>query len=206
METPETEPDRPRWLRHLPALLLVGVWVLQVGLTQTHGLIPWKGGGFGMFSVVGHRTLDVTVTDATGRTLRFDHLSLRAQQERLYDRARAMPSTGILCHVAEVIEARPTHVVSLEESELMEANRHRWRLFQQDPARAAALSSVRLDEPVVRLGAIGGTEGAEPASFVPVSVNVTVRGTSFDPAQGSLSQAPVAPSVTWQMGRCEVAP
>ena len=39
-----------RWVRFLPALLLVGVAVHQICLANTAGLSPWSGGGFGMFS------------------------------------------------------------------------------------------------------------------------------------------------------------
>jgi hypothetical protein len=39
-----------RWVRFLPALLLVGVAVHQIFLANTAGLSPWSGGGFGMFS------------------------------------------------------------------------------------------------------------------------------------------------------------
>jgi hypothetical protein len=39
-----------RWVRFLPALLLVGVAVRQILLANMAGLSPWSGGGFGMFS------------------------------------------------------------------------------------------------------------------------------------------------------------
>ncbi len=39
-----------RWVRFVPALLLVGVAVHQVFLANTAGMSPWSGGGFGMFS------------------------------------------------------------------------------------------------------------------------------------------------------------
>jgi len=39
-----------RWVRFLPALLLVGVAAHQIFLANTAGLSPWSGGGFGMFS------------------------------------------------------------------------------------------------------------------------------------------------------------
>ncbi|MBW2694389.1 MAG: hypothetical protein JRE57_17460, partial [Deltaproteobacteria bacterium] len=39
-----------RWVRFVPALLLVGVAAHQVFLANTAGLSPWSGGGFGMFS------------------------------------------------------------------------------------------------------------------------------------------------------------
>jgi hypothetical protein len=42
--------DLARRLRHLPALLLLAVAVLQIALARGVDLSPWAGGGFGMFS------------------------------------------------------------------------------------------------------------------------------------------------------------
>jgi hypothetical protein len=39
-----------RWLRDLPAVLLVAVACSQLWLAHAEGLSPWLGGGFGMFS------------------------------------------------------------------------------------------------------------------------------------------------------------
>lgn len=39
-----------RALPYLPPLLLCAVALFQVHLVKAHGLTPWKGGGFGMFS------------------------------------------------------------------------------------------------------------------------------------------------------------
>ena len=39
-----------RWLPLLPALLLVMVAAHQIHAARSHGLTPWKGGGFGMFA------------------------------------------------------------------------------------------------------------------------------------------------------------
>jgi hypothetical protein len=48
------------WRAALPVALLLAVAGVQVTLTRTSGLSPWKGGGFGMFST----------TDDTGRRSR----------------------------------------------------------------------------------------------------------------------------------------
>lgn len=39
-----------RWLPILPAALLAAVGLHQVYAVHAHGMTPWKGGGFGMFS------------------------------------------------------------------------------------------------------------------------------------------------------------
>ncbi len=46
---------RPRWFWYLPVTLLVAVACLQLWLSQTAGLSPWSGGGFGMFSTMDGR-------------------------------------------------------------------------------------------------------------------------------------------------------
>jgi hypothetical protein len=56
---------RQRWRTILPVALLVAVASVQVVLTRTAGLSPWKGGGFGMFSTTddsGRRRVRVFVT------------------------------------------------------------------------------------------------------------------------------------------------
>jgi hypothetical protein len=50
-----SESGRERWLPVLPAVALVVVAVVQIGLTRAAGLSPWKGGGFGMFSTLDAR-------------------------------------------------------------------------------------------------------------------------------------------------------
>ena len=50
-----SNPSRPRnfrWLVWLPSVVLVVVAIGQCGLVARRGLVPWKGGGFGMFSCV----------------------------------------------------------------------------------------------------------------------------------------------------------
>ena len=39
-----------RWFWYVPSALLIGVACAQLWLSHTAGLIPWAGGGFGMFS------------------------------------------------------------------------------------------------------------------------------------------------------------
>ena len=39
-----------RWIRFVPAILLITVATHQLYLSATAGLSPWSGGGFGMFS------------------------------------------------------------------------------------------------------------------------------------------------------------
>ena len=41
---------RTKWMATIPALLMLGVALVQVQLVRTAQLCPWKGGGFGMFA------------------------------------------------------------------------------------------------------------------------------------------------------------
>ncbi len=58
----------PIW--KLPPAVLVAVAVVQVGLTATTDLSPWKGGGFGMFA---------TTDSARFRTLRYYALGAESE-------------------------------------------------------------------------------------------------------------------------------
>jgi hypothetical protein len=55
-----------RWLQWLAPVALCAVAGLQLYLATGHGLSPWKGGGFGMFSGYGDRALRVIVTTQRG--------------------------------------------------------------------------------------------------------------------------------------------
>ena len=57
-----------RLFPYLPPLILCLVAFLHFYLVRTHGLTPWKGGGFGMFSTNDHeaRLIEVWVADAQG--------------------------------------------------------------------------------------------------------------------------------------------
>ena len=100
----------------IPVVLLIGVWMIQVTLTQTHDLTPWKGGGFGMFSVTVQRDLTITTVGADGVSLVVDPVSVQARHDRLHRRARAMPTVDTLCHVAEVLTNGTLYRVPLEQS------------------------------------------------------------------------------------------
>ena len=116
MEDSAPAPSRPRWVIYIPPALLLAVWLMQVVLTQTHTLTPWKGGGFGMFSVVTDWSLEISATDAEGRTLQVDAHSLLDRNYRLYQRLMAMPSDDMLCRAADTIAAGALQVVPFDKS------------------------------------------------------------------------------------------
>jgi hypothetical protein len=47
-----SQPRNYRWLVWLPSVVLVIVAIAQCGLVASRDLVPWKGGGFGMFSCI----------------------------------------------------------------------------------------------------------------------------------------------------------
>jgi len=92
-------------LRALPPLLLCGVALLQIVLTRTAGITPWKGGGFGMFSTldqVGYRGVDAVV-EAPGRS---EELTIPSSLEEAAARAAACPTDWLLRRLAEQIVTR----------------------------------------------------------------------------------------------------
>jgi len=94
-----------RWRAFVPAVILVLVGSVQIALTRSAGLTPWKGGGFGMFS---------TTDDAAHRTLRiFVSASERSEELEITDsltdaalRAAVLPSDRQLTNLARLVVAR----------------------------------------------------------------------------------------------------
>ena len=97
--TPAVDRDgprgRPRWRTVLPAAMLVTVASVQVVLTRTAGLTPWKGGGFGMFSTTddsGRRRVRVFVTAPD----RSEEIAISPSLEDAAARAAVLPSGRLL--------------------------------------------------------------------------------------------------------------
>src|SRR5262245_26629545 len=85
------EAARPRWWWYLPVALLVGVACRQIWLVRTHDLVPWSGGGFGMFATTdkwGTRGVQVFAVRPGVRR----ELELPAEWEGLTRRIRAFPA------------------------------------------------------------------------------------------------------------------
>ena len=108
------EPDRLRRgangrdgasrLALLPVLLLCTVALIQVALSRTLDLSPWKGGGFGMFSTNDdqQRPIRIWVTDAGGEREILTPEGLGKEASRV----TAMPSKGRLIGLARSIARR----------------------------------------------------------------------------------------------------
>jgi hypothetical protein len=126
----------------IPALLLVAVALLQVGLVHTAGLSPWKGGGFGMFSTTDRaegRYLRVFVT-APGR---HEELGLAPVLQDPAARVAVLPTAGRLARFARDVgeherrAGRPVRAIRVEV----------WRVeFERDAltGRARKLRDVLL--------------------------------------------------------------
>ena len=63
--------------RRLPIILLVSIAILQINLAHSIELSPWKGGGFGMFSVISKRYLAIQVTNQAGQKIHLDAQTLK---------------------------------------------------------------------------------------------------------------------------------
>ena len=88
------QPDRMQRLieRGLPAAILVMVALLQLYLTHTANLSPWKGGGFGMFGAIDApdmRVIQAEGLDQDGNLIQLDVYS--ALDDRTILRTRPLP-------------------------------------------------------------------------------------------------------------------
>lgn len=101
------EAARPRWWWYLPVALLVGVACQQIVLARTAGLVPWSGGGFGMFATTdGWGTRDLQVY-AVRRDVRRE-IDLPAELREMARRMRAYPSESRARRLAAAVVDLPT--------------------------------------------------------------------------------------------------
>ncbi|HEY9664196.1 MAG TPA: hypothetical protein V6C65_37610, partial [Allocoleopsis sp.] len=87
--------------RGLPAAILVMVALLQLYLTHTANLSPWKGGGFGMFGAIDApdmRVIQAEGLDQDGNRIQFDVYS--ALDDRTIRRTRTLPRQSDLEQMA----------------------------------------------------------------------------------------------------------
>ena len=93
------------WRVYAPVLALIAVAVVQVVLTRTADLSPWKGGGFGMFAStdgVAFRRVRIVV-EAPGRS---EQLAIAPSLQAAADRAALLPSDRLLTKLAQAVAAR----------------------------------------------------------------------------------------------------
>lgn len=94
--------------RGLPAAILVVVALLQIYLTQTANLSPWKGGGFGMFGAIDApdmRVIQAEGLDQEGNLIQFDVYS--ALDDRTIRRTRTLPRQSDLEQMAPQFVGQP---------------------------------------------------------------------------------------------------
>ena len=93
-----------RWLSWLPCVLLVVVAVVQITLTRTADLVPWKGGGFGMFATrdsLSSRHLRLTALAGS----QWVPIRVPSAFQNDADRAVSMPTDAELRRFAEILIA-----------------------------------------------------------------------------------------------------
>ena len=85
-----------RFLPYVPAILLCVVAIVQVQLSRTRSLSPWKGGGFGMFSTNDdeYRRIEVWVEGPEGEREIDVSRDLRVMQVAAYPTADRLRSMG----------------------------------------------------------------------------------------------------------------
>jgi hypothetical protein len=90
------------WVKRMPALLLCAVALGQIVLAKRFELMPWKGGGFGMFATIdgfGHRDLRY-VAERPGA----EEVEIAGELDgTLIDAALAMPTDSHLLALARAL-------------------------------------------------------------------------------------------------------
>lgn len=186
----------------IPAGLLVIVYLCQVALTQTHDLLPSKGGGFGMYSTPDHRFFEFEVTDSDSKTYRGDHKSFYASHWRLYQRTMMMPSEELLCAVASAWRESTLRRVPITDSMLGPSAQAARGWLESDEEWGAGLTLVDPSESVVT------SDDTHPRAPIvtPASIRVRIWQTRFSAATGALHREPLGQGIEWKRGRCEALP
>lgn len=107
--------------RGLPAAILVLVALLQIYLTHTANLSPWKGGGFGMFGAIDAPTMRVIqakALDQDGHSIQLDVYS--ALDDRTIRRIRTLPRQSDLEQIAPQFVAQSVVPTTVERQAIYE--------------------------------------------------------------------------------------
>src|SRR5689334_22540220 len=94
--------------RGLPAIILILVALLQLYLTHTANLSPWKGGGFGMFGAIDApdmRVIQAEALDREGNLIQLEVYS--ALEDRTILRTRTLPRQSDLEQIAPQFVSQP---------------------------------------------------------------------------------------------------
>lgn len=131
--------------RGLPAAILVLVALLQIYLTHTANLSPWKGGGFGMFGAIDAPTMRVIQAEALdqdGHSIQLDVYS--ALDDRTLRRIRTLPRQSDLEQIAPQFIAQAVVPTTLERQAIYE----KLQLESPDLPVNQNLSSDRVTNPL----------------------------------------------------------
>ncbi len=128
------------WLGVAPVIALIVFALLQITLSFTRDLTPWKGGGFGMFSTVDQpriRFVRVWIEVRSGESL-FVPPSPASRQERL--RAASYP-------VRSTMQALAERVIGRARASGQDVVAARLVYFKREfDAESLALRPLRIDE------------------------------------------------------------
>ena len=107
--------------RGLPATILVLVALLQIYLTHTANLSPWKGGGFGMFGAIDAptmRMIQAEALDQDGKPIQLDVYS--GLDDRTIRRIRTLPRQSDLEQIAPQFVAQAVVPTTVEQQAVYE--------------------------------------------------------------------------------------
>ena len=205
------QPDRMQHLieRGLPAAILVMVALLQIYLTQTAYLSPWKGGGFGMFGAIDApdmRVIQAEGLDQDGNLIQLDVYS--ALDDRTILRTRPLPRQSDLEQMAPQFVAQPVVPTSIQRQAIY----HKLQSDNPDlpavqdlmPTRDANLipnlPNHPLSQPLYRLKTVYDPE-VPGANKTLNAIRLQWWRIRFDQAHHRLWSEPLSPFVesgTWQ--------
>ncbi len=92
------------WRVWLPAVILITIGLIQIVLTRTADLSPWKGGGFGMFATIdGTASRDIRVFMEGERS---EELEISPSQQVRAARTKLFPSDFMFASLAKAVAIR----------------------------------------------------------------------------------------------------
>lgn len=192
--------DDIRWFgRWLPPIMLALIAATQICLAFFMHLVPWKGGGFGMFATIDGkppRTFTIDARDVEGRHLRLEIPPAAAA--RILGRDAATLTTGPLLPN----ELQLKRVLSrLRELRYIHVPYSADRIAALDPAVARRVTMNGEEEARIEHYVLSdGSRGTTGERLALGTLTLDIWRLRFDPASGRLGWETVGKPVTHEPG------
>ena len=203
-------PNNPKDLfsrRYLvPVWILTLVWCIQVTLTQTSNLTPWKGGGFGMFSVIDSRTISGKITTKSGALVNIDFSSVYNVNNRLLEKAKKMPTKATLCRLANLIQQHRIYVTPFNESRLYGNNFIVWLKLNQSRQDQGLAKSPLPEGQIAVLESNRHYSNPNKQNIEISQIQLQVHNHLFQTNDWIIHQKNIGPEIVWRVDGCKVSP